>query len=86
MRNTVPTDVQAEIRQKLEEGKINGETEVQVLSRMVWSERQINKVLLATLEEILRARTSALYGNAPAPKKADILQMKPTAITLPSST
>ena len=80
MENVVPTEMQAEIRQRLEEGKNNGETEVQILSRMIWSERLINQILLAALEEISRT-VSAPDCDSPSPKKSNIIQMKSGAHT-----
>ena len=76
MKNTVSPEVQEEIRRKLEEGKSNGETAVESLSDMIWSERQLNHVLLDTLEAISRATAFALDGDRSAPQKAKILVMK----------
>jgi hypothetical protein len=67
-------DIHWEVRRSLEDGKRKGETEVEIVSRLVCRERRRNYALCCALEEIARAATSALNRERGAiSKTADVL-------------
>ena len=52
--------IQREIRQRFKDGKNQGETEVEITSRLVWLERQKNYALCNAFEEIFKCAADAL--------------------------
>jgi hypothetical protein len=47
-------DLQGDIRNSLKIGQKNGETMIDVVTRIVWLERHKNQIRIGTLNEILR--------------------------------
>jgi hypothetical protein len=60
MKNGDLEEIRLEVRERLEDGRQKGKTEVETVSDIVWKERQKRYALLAALEEILRVTSTAL--------------------------
>jgi hypothetical protein len=58
--NTNLEAIQREVRQRFEEGKNKGETEVEITSRLVWLERQKYYALYCGMKQIFRTAADAL--------------------------
>ena len=53
-------ETRLEVRDRLEDGRQKGKTEVEAVSDIVWEERQKHYALLLALEEISRVANDAL--------------------------
>jgi hypothetical protein len=60
MRNGDLEEIRLEVRDRLEDGRQKGKTEVEAVSDIVWEERQKHYTLLSALEEISRVASAAL--------------------------
>jgi hypothetical protein len=66
-------NLQADIRNSLKIGQANGETLIDVVTRIVWLERHKNQIRIAALNEILRGvNGESLPERRPPVKAVDI--------------
>jgi len=77
MRNGDLEEIRLEVRDRLEDGRQKGKTEVETVSDIVWKERQKHYALLLALEEISRVASAALdRENERFNKPADVLEWR----------
>jgi hypothetical protein len=60
MKNGDREEIRLEVRDRLENGRQKGKTEVETVSDIVWKERQKQYALLLALEEITQVASAAL--------------------------
>jgi hypothetical protein len=63
-------DLQADIRNSLKIGQKNGETMIDVVTRIVWLERHKNQIRIGTLNEIQKSVNGDPLPERRAPIKA----------------
>jgi hypothetical protein len=71
--NTDIEEIQAEMRQKLKDGKRRGETELEITSRLVWMERQKLYAMCHAMEEIMRGAAAAIDLEREISRKSGVL-------------
>ena len=77
MKNAELEEIGREVRQRLEEGRRKGLAEVEIMTQVLWKERQKRRALVAALDEIFRVAGTALDVERRSDQQAaDVLEWR----------